>query len=141
MAKSERLRKRPSSTKFPVALVKAIDAARDKQATEVVVLDLRRASSFTDYFLVCTGRNARQVKAIVDAIEESLLTIRVRPALVEGYNRAEWVLVDFFDFVVHVFTPETRRFYALERLWGNAERLAFPDIDQPADSEPSPPLP
>ncbi len=141
MAKSERTRRRSSSTRLPAALVKAIDAARDKQAADVVVLDLRKASSFTDYFLVCTGRNVRQVKAIVDAIEETLLAIGVRPALVEGYDRAEWVLVDYFDFVVHVFAPETRRFYALERLWGSAERLAFPDADQPADSESSPPRP
>jgi len=141
MAKSERTRRRSGSTRLPAALVKAIDAARDKQATDVVVLDLRKASSFTDYFLLCTGRNVRQVKAIVDAIEEALLAIRVRPALVEGYDRAEWVLVDFFDFVVHVFTPETRRFYALERLWGSAERLAFPDAGQPADTAPSPPQP
>jgi ribosome-associated protein len=141
MAESERIRRRSGSTRLPTALVKAIDAARDKQALDIVVLDLRKASSFTDYFLVCTGRNVRQVKAIVDAIDEALLTIRVRPALTEGYDRAEWVLVDFFDFVVHVFTPETRRFYALERLWGSAERLAFPDTEQPADRAPGPPRP
>ena len=138
MAKSERTRTRTGSHRLPAALLKAIDAAHDKLATDVVVLDLRRASSFTDYFVVCTGRNVRQVKAIVDAIEEALLAIRVRPALIEGYDRAEWVLVDFFDFVVHVFTPETRRFYALERLWGSAERLAIPDTNRPADAEPGP---
>ncbi len=114
---------------LPPALVAAVDAARGKKADGVVVLDLRKAAAFTDYFLVCSGRNVRQVKAIADAIEEALLASRVRPSLVEGYERAEWILMDFFDFVVHIFTPETRQFYALERLWGSAERTEFPDTE------------
>lgn len=129
MAKSERTRKRTGPGRLPAELLKALDAARDKQAGDTVVLDLRRAAAFTDYFLVCTGRNVRQVKAIADAIEEALRAARVRPTLVEGYDRAEWVLMDFFDFVVHIFTPEARQFYSLERLWGSAERLTFPDAD------------
>jgi ribosome-associated protein len=128
MAKSERTRKRTGSGKLPAELLKAIEAARDKQAGDAIVLDLRRAAAFTDFFLVCTGRNVRQVKAIADAIEEALRAARVRPTLVEGYDRAEWVLIDYFDFVVHIFTPEARQFYSLERLWGSAERLAFPDV-------------
>lgn len=135
MAKSERARRRTGSGKLPSALLKAVDAARAKQADEILALDLRKAAAFTDYFLLCTGRNVRQVKAIVDAIEESLLAVRVKPTLVEGYDRAEWVLMDFFDFVVHVFTPDTRRFYALERLWGSAERVGFPDLDGPAEGD------
>jgi len=132
MTKSPRTRKRPASGTLLPAIVRAVEAAQDKKASEVVVLDLRKASAFTDYFLVCSGRNVRQVKAIADAIEDALRETKVRPSLVEGYARAEWVLMDFFDFVVHVFTPETRRFYALERLWGSAERLEYSDAEAPA---------
>jgi ribosome-associated protein len=78
------------------------------------------------------------VKAIADAIEEALAAARAKPSLVEGYGRAEWVLMDFFDFVVHVFTPDTRRFYALERLWGSAVRVEFPDAEDAADAGRSP---
>jgi ribosome-associated protein len=129
MAKSTRTRARSGSRRLPPALAQAVEAAQGKQASDVVALDLRKAAAFTDHFLLCTGRNVRQVRAIVDAIEESLLASRVKPTLVEGYERAEWVLMDFFDFVVHVFTPDTRRFYSLERLWGSAVRIEFPDRD------------
>lgn len=122
-----RARKRSSHGRLPAPLASAIEAAQDKKAFQVVVLDLRKASAFTDYFLVCSGRNVRQVKAIADAIEETLRAAKTRPSLVEGYRRAEWILMDFFDFVVHVFTPDTRSFYALERLWGNAERIEIAD--------------
>ncbi len=135
MVKTERTRKRTGAGKLPAALVKAVEAASAKKAGDVVVLDLHRAAAFTDYFLICTGRNVRQVKAIVDGIEEVLVASRGRPSLVEGYDRAEWVLMDFFDFVVHVFTPDTRRFYALERLWGSAVRHEFPDIDDDAGND------
>ena len=137
MAESERTRKRTGSGRLPSAVLKAVEAARSKQAGDTIVLDLRKAAAFTDYFLVCTGRNVRQVKAIADAIEEAFRAVRVRPALVEGYDRAGWVLMDFFDFVVHVFTPEARHFYALERLWGSAERIEFPD----AEAAPAPGAP
>jgi len=129
--KSPRTRKRPSQGRLPAPLARAIEAAQEKKAFEVVVLDLRKASAFTDYFLVCSGRNVRQVKAIANAIEETLRAGKVRPSLVEGYRRAEWILMDFFDFVVHVFTPDTRRFYSLERLWGNAERI---EVAEPGES-------
>jgi ribosome-associated protein len=97
--------------------------ALDKKAVDPLILDLRKASAFTDYFLVCTGRNARQVQAIADGIEEALRKAGTKPALIEGRERAEWVLIDYFDFVVHIFTPTTRTFYDLERLWGDAERI------------------
>ena len=95
-------------------------AAADKKADDLVVLDLRKAAGFTDYFVICTGQNARQIKAIADGVEEALAHGHVKPAHVEGYSHAEWVLLDYFDFVVHVFGAETRRFYGLERLWGSA---------------------
>ena len=92
-----------------------------------MILDLRHTSAFTDFFVLCTGQNARQVKAIVDAVEEALKALGQRPVAVEGYGDSEWVLVDYFDFVVHVFTPESREFYALERLWGSANRIEVTD--------------
>jgi ribosome-associated protein len=118
MAKSER---RPKTTRLPKSIEAAVRAAEDKKAADIVVLDLRKALGFTDYFVICSGNNARQIRAISDAIIDTLAAHGSKPAHVEGLNRSEWVLVDYFDFVVHVFTPETRAFYGLERLWGNAE--------------------
>lgn len=112
---------------LPLQIRQAAHAAQDKKALDLTVLDLRELASFTDFFVVCTGQNARQVKAIADAVEDTLLKARTRPAHVEGYDRAEWVLLDYFDFIVHVFTPATREFYALDRLWGSAERIAVPE--------------
>lgn len=108
---------------------RAIGAAREKKATDIVVLDLRATSGFTDYFVICSGQNPRQIKAIADAMEESLGGAGMRPAHVEGYTRAEWILLDYFDFIVHIFNPETRAFYALERLWGSAQRIDVPDTE------------
>jgi ribosome-associated protein len=105
----------------------AVRAALDKKAVDVVVLDLRNTPAFTDFFVLCSGLNQRQVKAIADAVEDALRGAKVRPAHVEGYDRAEWVLMDFFNFIVHVFTPQTREFYSLERLWGDAERIEVSD--------------
>jgi ribosome-associated protein len=106
----------------------AIRAARDKKAEDIVVLDLRKAGGFTDYFVICTANNARQVHAIADAIEDTLKSeLGERPALTEGVQNSEWILLDYFDFVVHVFSRECRVFYGLERLWGNAERHEFAD--------------
>jgi ribosome-associated protein len=113
--------------KLPSEVSKAVGAALDKKAQDVVVLDLRGTPAFTDFFVLCSGLNQRQVKAIADAIEEALRAARVRPAHVEGYDRAEWILMDFFTFIVHVFTPQTRAFYSLERLWGDAERIDVSD--------------
>ena len=118
MAKSER---RPKTTRLPKSIEAAVRAAEDKKAADIVVLDLRKALGFTDYFVICSGNNSRQIHAIADAIIDTLAEQGSKPAHVEGQQRSEWVLVDYFDFVVHVFTPETRRFYGLERLWGNAE--------------------
>jgi ribosome-associated protein len=84
---------------------------------------LRKAAGFTDYFVICSGINTRQVRAIADAVIETLSKVGVKPAHVEGYDRSEWILLDYFDFIVHVFAPETRMFYGLERLWGSAERI------------------
>jgi ribosome-associated protein len=119
---------RRGSGKLPKAIQVAIDAARDKKATGVVVLDLRKAGAFTDYFVICSAANPRQVQAIADAVEGALKAEKQRPSLVEGYARAEWVLLDYFDFVVHVFSKHARDFYGLDRLWGSATRIEFPDV-------------
>jgi ribosome-associated protein len=120
MAKSDKRRKSP---RLPAQIDRAIAAAEDKKAADLVVLDLRKAAGFTDFFVIASGANARQVRAIADAVMEALAADGGKPAHVEGYDRSEWVLIDYFDFIVHVFAPETRMFYALERLWGNAEKI------------------
>lgn len=109
----------------------AVRAALDKKASDVVILDLRSTPAFTDFFVLCSGQSTRQVKAIVDAVEETLRAAKIRPAHVEGYDRAEWILMDYFTFIVHVFTPQTRAFYSLERLWGNAERIEVSEDSPP----------
>ena len=124
MTKSpSRPRKRKNAASPSSELALAVAAAADKKALDLIVLDLRRASAFTDYFVICTGANARQVKAVADAIQDALAKKHVKPAIVEGQGKADWVLIDYFDFVVHIFTPATRDFYGLERLWGDAERV------------------
>jgi ribosome-associated protein len=114
--------------RLPKAIQVAIGAARDKKATGVVVLDLKKAGAFTDYFVICSAANPRQVQAIADAVESALKAEKQRPSLVEGYARAEWILLDYFDFVVHVFSKHARDFYGLDRLWGSATRIEFPDV-------------
>ena len=121
MAKTDKRRK---STRLPKQIELAVRAAEDKKADNLTVLDLRKAAGFTDYFVLASGNNARQVRAIADHIWEVLHEEDgVKPAHVEGSDKTEWVLLDYFDFIVHVFAPETRMFYGLERLWGNAERV------------------
>ncbi len=124
--------KTPSTTDagvagLPAELAAAARAAYAKKAADVVALDLRAIPSFTDYFLICTAQNQRQMRAVADAIELALKDAGSRPGHVEGDERSEWILLDCFDMVIHVFTPEQRRFYALERLWGSAVRLPVPD--------------
>jgi ribosome-associated protein len=127
MSQSERRpRKRTTAPRLTAELKLAVAAALDKKAEHVIVLDLRKSSAFTDHFLICTGANVRQVQAIAEAVQEALRKTGVKPALVEGATRSEWVLIDYFDFIVHVFTPGSREFYDLERLWGDAEPVPIP---------------
>jgi ribosome-associated protein len=123
---ARRPRKRQANRKLSEEMTSVVAAALEKKALEVVVLDLTKASAFTDFFIICTGTNRRQVQAIADAVQEAAADHGAKPALVEGYERGEWVLIDYFDFIVHVFTPATREFYSLERLWGGAERVEVP---------------
>ena len=105
----------------------ALHAAAEKKAHDLVVLDLREVASFTDYFVIASGTNVRQVQAVADEVQEQLRKqLQVRPARVEGYNTAEWVLLDYGDFIFHVFEEKSRRFYDLERLWRDAARVAVP---------------
>lgn len=102
----------------------AAAAAADKKAIDLRVLDLRGTSSFTDYFVICSGNTDRQVKAIHDSVHERLKhELRLLPRRVEGLPEARWVLMDYFDVIVHVFVPEVREFYALERLWSDAAEV------------------
>ena len=120
MAKAD---KRKKTTRLPAQIETAIAAAEDKKAMDLVVLDLRKAAGFTDFFLIASGGNPRQIRAIADSVVEALAAEGVKPAHVEGYDRSEWILLDYFDFIVHIFATETRLFYGLERLWGNADRI------------------
>ena len=120
---------------LPKPLPQIIDAMEDKKALDVVVLDLRDSGAFTDFFVVASGRSTRQVQAIADAINKRLSAADARPTHVEGYAHAEWVLMDCFDVIVHIFTRETRELYDLERLWGTATRIEIP----PASAKDRPP--
>ena len=108
--------------KAHVAVERAARAALGKKASDVVILDLRKAVAFTDYFVLASGQNQKQILAIADAVQEAMRAEDLRPKHVEGYPRQEWILLDYSGFVVHIFTPRTRSFYDLERLWGGAER-------------------
>jgi len=102
----------------------AIQACLDKKAEELSILEMEKGSgAFTDYFVLCSGTNPRQVQAIADEVELRLKTAGLRPAHVEGYKQAEWILVDYVDFIVHVFSEKARKYYDLERLWKTAKRL------------------
>ena len=107
-------------------ILTALQAASDKKALDPVVLDLRQIASFTDYFLITSGANERQVQAISDEVTERLKKGGVAAARVEGYKSAEWILLDYGDFIVHVFADKARKFYDLERLWRESKRVELP---------------
>ena len=104
----------------------ALTAANEKKAIDIVVLDLREIASFTDFFVITSGANERQVQAISDEVSETLKKSGSGPARIEGYKTAEWVLLDYGDFVVHVFNETARKFYDLERLWRESKRIELP---------------
>jgi ribosome-associated protein len=116
-----------SELKKQVAAV--IQACLEKKAEELSILEMEKGSgAFTDYFVLCSGTNPRQVQAIADEVELRLKGAGIRPNSVEGYKQAEWVLIDYVDFVVHVFSEKARKFYDLERLWKSATRLEPGDL-------------
>jgi ribosome-associated protein len=101
----------------------AVRAAQDRKAVDLDVLDLKGVSTFTDFFLICSGTSSRHIQAVSDAILEELEKSGVSPQHVEGYAEAQWILMDYLSFVVHIFSEQARRFYELERLWKKAVRV------------------
>jgi len=118
--------KEPEPAQLDERMLTALEAAAEKKAINSVVLDLREIASFTDYFVITSGTNERQVQAISDEIVETLKKAGSPAARVEGYKTAEWILLDYGDFVVHVFDEKARSFYDLERLWRESRRVALP---------------
>jgi ribosome-associated protein len=110
-------------------VAQAVKAIESKKGEDIVILEMdRNSGAFTDYFLLCTGTNPRQIQAIADDVQRQLQEADQRPNSVEGYNQAEWVLVDYVHFVLHVFSERARKFYDLERLWKSAKRLTPGDL-------------
>ena len=122
LARAQRLK---SPKTEPLWLV-AVHAAEAKQAKDIHVLDLREVTSFADYFVVCSGANARQNQAIVDEIGRQLKERGEYPTSIEGYQNAEWILMDYGDYLIHIFSEKARIYYDLERLWRDAKPLEWP---------------
>lgn len=111
----------------------AISACQDKKAEELTILQLdKNSGAFTDYFAICSGTNPRQIQAISDEVELRLKRAGVYPHNIEGYKQAEWVLLDYVDFVVHVFSESARRYYDLERLWRTAKKIEISELTRKA---------
>ena len=120
------------------ALKIAVNAADDKKAYDLVALDISGIASFADYFLLCTGDSSRQMQAIAYEVEQRLKTIGIRPAHVEGYQNAEWILMDYMDLVIHIFSKNARASYDLERLWRDGKKLDTSKLIQEKASKASP---
>jgi ribosome-associated protein len=126
MAKTARTRSAASSAEAEtrIAVLQAMEACDAKKASNIAVLELGKDSgAFTDYFVICSGSNPRQIQAISDEVEQRLTKAGMEPTHVEGYQQAEWVLLDYVDFVIHVFSEHARKFYDLERLWKSAKQV------------------
>jgi ribosome-associated protein len=120
-----------SDTRQQVA--RAVKAIEGKKGEDIVILEMdKNSGAFTDYFVVCSGTNPRQLQAIADDVQKQLEEAGQRPNSVEGYNQAEWVLLDYVDFVLHIFSERARKFYDLERLWKSARKLTPAELSKPA---------
>ena len=107
------------------------ELAADRKAIDIAGLDLRGMVGYADYFLICSGRTDRQTRAIHDAVHAGMKErFGVLPRRVEGLGESRWILMDYLDVIVHIFTPETREYYRLEQLWGEAPTLALPDVPE-----------
>lgn len=124
--------KKRAGSELPSEVQRAVDLLHDRKATDVTLLDLRDLAAATDFFLIATGRSDTHVKAIADHVMDELKREGVRPVGAEGMRGGRWVLLDYVDFVVHVFHPAAREFYQLERLWGDAPTRVFETEDSPA---------
>ena len=127
MGRTANKQTQPQTMETLEAVEIAARAAGEKKATEIVALDLREVASFTEYFVICTGANTRQVQAISNSVEDELRKAGKRPLHIEGYSTGEWILLDYGDFIVHVFSNSSRRFYDLERLWRDAGPVNLPE--------------
>ncbi len=125
MAETGMRRDAPPIGELPKAVNEVLEVFDEHKGEHLVVLDMREISGFTDFMVICGGRNERHVRALADAVLERLGERKVRAGRVEGRARASWILLDYFELVVHVFTPETRRFYQLEKLWREAPMLEW----------------
>lgn len=113
-------------------VVSAVQACEEKKGEDISILEMdKNSSAFTDYFVICSGKNPRQIQAIADEVELRLKRSGVPANQVEGYNQADWVLIDYVDFVVHIFAEATRKFYDLERLWKSARKITIDDLKKP----------
>src|SRR5690606_31134072 len=124
--RTKRAHQRQPAAALPDDLLAGIAGALDKKAADPVVLDLRQSQALTDFVVICTASSTRHDQCIAISLQMALARRGTKPALVEGETRAEWILIDYFDFIFHIFTPATREFYDLERLWGDAERIEIP---------------
>ena len=116
-----RMKKNPSKSQ----IIEAIAACNEKKAEDLTILELdKNSGAFTDYFVICSGTNPRQIQAISDEVELRLKRSGLYPNNIEGHKQAEWILIDYVDFVVHVFSESARRYYDLERLWRTAKKIA-----------------
>jgi ribosome-associated protein len=118
--------KSPNAISTEASWLIAVRAAESRKATDLRVLDLTGMTSFTDYFILCTGSNPKQIQAIADEIGLRLKDVGQLPHCLEGYNQAEWILADYGDFLVHVFSEKSRAYYDLERLWRTAKNVPIP---------------
>jgi ribosome-associated protein len=120
-------------------VTQAVRAIEGKKGEDVVILEMdKNSGAFTDYFVVCSGTNPRQIQAIADDVQKQMAQVGQRPNSVEGYTQAEWVLLDYVDFVLHVFSERARKFYDLERLWKSARKLTPSDLSKkPAAKKPA----
>jgi len=110
---------------FPEPVKRAIEAILDKKGENLLILDLREIASFTDYFLIVSGNSQRQNIAILENVEKKLKEIQISPIGIEGEKGSEWILIDYGDFIIHIFTPRAREYYSLEKLWGDAKIYEF----------------
>jgi|SRR6516164_5346855 ribosome-associated protein len=114
-------------------VARAIKAVENKKGEDVAILEMDQASgAFTDYFVICSGTNPRQIQAICDEVERQLAQAGLHPSSIEGYNQAEWVVLDYVDFIVHIFSEQKRKHFNLERLWKSARRFGPADLKKPA---------
>jgi ribosome-associated protein len=120
---SAKTAKTTNTSKIPESVKLSVEASRMKKAEDVVVLDLTGISSFTDFFIIMHGHSSRQNVAIYEGIEEDLKDLSIRPLSVEGRENAEWILMDYGEFIVHIFSPKSREYYSLEKLWGDGVKI------------------